>query len=168
MKTGRRKTAHFFGVVYLDKLRMPCKSQSQTFTLRKLRMPCYYVIVKQRRKTMEKKIKKQLKEFLQEYAKPELEGWAWLNLPNNLLCVLDWQNGYDVNEQSMFISDGYGLNASIRVDAGQYFKDDNPYPVVNGECLDTYTIGEGDVKENFSSLVDELYDNFIIASGVQE
>ena len=33
---------------------------------------------------------------------------------------MDWQEGYDTEPENPFITDGYGLNVSVRVDTGNY------------------------------------------------
>ena len=111
-----------------------------------------------------------IKNFLNEYAKSTLDGWAWLRLPSSenkdYICLLDWQEGYDLNEKETFIKDGYGLNVSIRIDNGEYFKNDTlyPYDEKTGDCLTGCTLSDADIKDNFDSMADfvvELYNQAI-------
>lgn len=86
-------------------------------------------------------LENKVKNFLKEYAKPSLEGYATLELPKinnkqelNYIVIIEWQEGFDPSEavNNPFIdNEGYGLDISIRVDKGMYFRNDNPYPVIS-------------------------------------
>lgn len=110
---------------------------------------------------------KEIQKFIQEYhEKLDLDAWAWYDLPDesdlHYLVMLDWQEGYDENENSKYIKNGVGLNVSIRVDVGQYFKYDNPYPICNddGDVIDGVTLDESDLKDNFKSTAEYMYELF--------
>lgn len=107
-------------------------------------------------------IKEQVKKFLCETATPDLEGWAWFNLPAtdkfNYLVMLDWENGFDDEPDNPFIQDGYGLTVSIRVETGTYFKNDNPYPICTeqGDVIGSYTLSNGDIENGFADATDDI------------
>lgn len=107
-------------------------------------------------------LKNQVQKFLQETATPNLEGWAWFNLPStenyNYIVLVDWQEGYDTEPENPFITDGYGLNVSVRVDTGNYFKCDNPYPICteHGDVIDGYTLSRADIENNFSDVAEDV------------
>jgi hypothetical protein len=108
----------------------------------------------------------EIQQFLQEYALEDLEGWAWYKLPStdnfNYIVLLDWQEGYDEDEVETFIKGGYGLNVSIRIDDGSYFKNDTPYPICDdsGECLTGCTLSDSDIEDNFKSMAEYMYDQY--------
>lgn len=113
----------------------------------------------------DRQIINRIQKFLKQYATEDLEGVATLELPpsENLeyLVILDWQEGYDPEETEMFIKDGLGLNASVRINDA-YFKDDCSYPFISddGDALTGSTLNEVDVREGFSSLAEFLFDNY--------
>ena len=107
---------------------------------------------------------KEIREFLEKQV-PVLESdksaWAWYTLPEEselpYLVLLEWQEGYDENDNERFIQEGYELTVSVRVDTDQYFKCDNPYPICTeyGDVIDGLTM-----YENFQEIAEDLYDLF--------
>lgn len=119
-----------------------------------------------------KKLNQEIQNFLKENCvdrKLDMDAWAWYNLPSSdnydYILLLEWQDGYDKDEHSDFIKEGYGLNASIRIDEGQMFKYDNPYPICSkqGDCIDGYSIEFVDVKNGFKNLTHALLQDYKLA-----
>lgn len=107
------------------------------------------------------KLIKRVQKFIQEDKNLNMDEWAWLDISKeelgtsqDYLILLDWQEGYDKNENKKFIKQGYGLNISIRVNHNMYFATDNPMPVVNnsGELIDGCTLSDEDIKDNFKHI----------------
>ena len=110
---------------------------------------------------------KGIQEFIKKHATTlEHDAWAWYDLPDesdlHYLVMLDWQEGYDENENTTFVNNGEGLNVSIRVDVGQYFKYDNPYPICNedGDVIDGCTLSDEDIKDDYKSMAEYMYELF--------
>ena len=115
------------------------------------------------------KLIKRLQSFIKKNKNLDMDAWAWLDISKeelgtlqDYLILLDWQEGYDKNENETFIKDGYGLNVSIRVNHNMYFATDNPMPIVNdlGDMIDGCTLSSKDIDDNFknvsSFIIDEL------------
>ena len=119
-----------------------------------------------------KKLNQEIQEFLKENCtdrKLDMDAWAWYNLPSSdnydYILLLEWQEGYDKDDNSDFIKEGYGLNASIRIDVGQYFKNDNPMPCCTkqGDVIDGYSIEFADTKNGFKNLTRYLLQDYKLA-----
>ena len=115
------------------------------------------------------KLIKRVQDLIQKNKNLNLDAWAWLDISKkeldasqDYLILLDWQGGYDENENETFIKDGYGLNVSIRVNHNMYFAPDNPMPIVNssGDIIDGITLSDKDIDDNFKRvsefIIDEL------------
>ena len=103
--------------------------------------------------------------LLKDYANTlEYDEWAWCVLPSSenysYIALLEWQEGFDKNDHETFVKDGYGLDISVRIDNGQYFKCDNPYPICDehGDCLTGCGFSDNDIKDNFKSMAEYVYD----------
>ena len=94
----------------------------------------------------------------------DYDSWVWCELPSSenhkYIALLEWQEGFDKNDKETFVKDGYGLDISVRVDNGQYFAYDNPYPICddNGDCLTGCGLSDNDIKDNFKSMAEYIYD----------
>ena len=119
-----------------------------------------------------KKLNKEVRDFLTRNTvknKLDISAWAWYELPSSdnhdYILLLEWQEGYDENDNTEFLKNGYGLNVSVRVDMGQYFKCDNPYPIANehGDCIVGYSIEFVDVKNGFKDLTHALLHDYKLA-----
>ena len=120
---------------------------------------------------MEKRIKQDIKSLLKKHATElNLGSWAYCSLPStenfNYMVVMEYQEGFDKDEHETFIHDGYGLEISVRINKGQYFRNDNPYPIVNSycDCLDGCTLSDNDIKDDFNSITDFIYDQYRYAT----
>ena len=115
------------------------------------------------------KLIKRVQDLIQKNKNLNLDAWAWLDISKkeldasqDYLILLDWQGGYDENENETFIKDGYGLNVSIRVNHNMYFAPDNPMPIVNssGDIIEGITLSDKDIDDNFKRvsefIIDEL------------
>ena len=115
------------------------------------------------------KLIKRVQNFINENKNLDMDAWAWLDISKeelgtlqDYLILLDWQEGYDENENKTFIKGGYGLNISIRVNHNMYFATDNPMPTINnsGNIIDGCTLSNKDIDDNFknvsSFIIDEL------------
>ena len=109
---------------------------------------------------------KEIQNFIKSNQNLDDESWAWYDLPStdelDYMVLMDWQEGYDKNEHDTFIKEGYGLNVSIRIDKGQYFKCDNPYPIANeqGDIIEGCTLSDKDIEDNFKSMAEFMYDQY--------
>ena len=117
---------------------------------------------------------KEIQKFIEQNVTLDHESWAWYDLPDesdlHYIVMLDWQEGYDENENTTFINKGEGLNVSIRVDVGQYFKCDNPYPICNdiGDVIDGCTLDDNDTKDNYKSMAEYMYELFQQAKACED
>ena len=115
------------------------------------------------------KLIKRVQNFIKKTQTIDMDEWAWLDISKeelgtsqDYLILLDWQKGYDENENKKFVKQGYGLNVSIRVNHNMYFATDNPMPIVNnsGDIIDGCTLSDKDIDDNFKNvstfIIDEL------------
>ena len=115
------------------------------------------------------KLIKKVQNFINKTQTLDIDEWAWLDISKDelgtlqdYLILLDWQDGYDKNENKKFVKQGYGLNVSVRVNHNMYFATDNPMPIINnlGEVIEGCTLSDEDVKDKFKSIstfmIDEL------------
>ena len=107
------------------------------------------------------KLIKRVQNFINKTQTLDIDEWAWLDISKeelgtsqDYLILLDWQDGYDENENTKFVKQGYGLNVSIRVNHNMYFAIDNPMPIVNnlGEIVDGCTLSDKDINDKFKSI----------------
>ena len=107
------------------------------------------------------KLIKKVQNFINKTQTLDMDEWAWLDISKeelgtsqDYLILLDWQDGYDENENKKFVKQGYGLNVSIRVNHNMYFATDNPMPIVNnlGEIVDGCTLSDKDINDKFKSV----------------
>ena len=115
------------------------------------------------------KLIKKVQNFINKTQTLDIDEWAWLDISKDelgtsqdYLILLDWQDGYDKNENKKFVKQGYGLNVSVRVNHNMYFATDNPMPIINnlGDVIEGCTLSDEDVKDKFKSIstfmIDEL------------
>ena len=107
------------------------------------------------------KLIKRVQNFINKTQTLDIDEWAWLDISKeelgtsqDYLILLDWQDGYDENENTKFVKQGYGLNVSIRVNHNMYFAIDNPMAIVNnlGEIVDGCTLSDKDINDKFKSI----------------
>ena len=121
-----------------------------------------------------KEIIEEIQNFIKNNQNLDMDSWAWYNLPDSdnfsYIILIDWQEGYDKGEHKTFIKNGYGLNVSIRINNGQYFKCDNPYPIANkyGDIIDGCTLSDEDIKDNFKSMSEFMYKQYTSAIESEE
>ena len=96
-----------------------------------LKMYIESVIIKHMSEPFDEK-QPEIQKFIGKYAKHDLEGYAYLDITDNIMLMLTWTEGTDgrtyPNEFLWHDNDkDYLLEVSLRKNNGETFKDDNPY-----------------------------------------
>lgn len=131
-------------VLYKGSLDIFCHYDSRVFGVDKIKDPeraNYFgeslkmyiesVIIQHKSKPFTEK-QSEIQKFLGKYAKHDLEGYAYLDITDDIMLMLAWTEGTDdrtfPNEFLWHDNDkDYILEVSLRKNKGETFKDDNPY-----------------------------------------
>lgn len=102
-------------------------------------------------------LKKRLMKFLDDAAKnmtqnPENGGCFFLNITPYIAVIVAWIPGYENEPGNKYISEGYGLEASVRLRDSSYFTEDWSY--INEGCM--VSLGEADEKDSFQGTAEWL------------
>ena len=158
-------------VLYKDALDIFCHYDSRVFGVDKIKDPeranyfgdslKMYIenVVRQHMSNPFTERQPEIQKFLGKYAKHDLEGYAYLDITDDIMVMLAWTEGTDgrtyPNEFLWHDNDrDYLLEVSLRKNKGETFKDDNPY--LNEGCA--MSLEETDMQDGFEKVSRTIVD----------